>query len=138
MVTAGMVRSSITGGVQKIKTGAGNVIAGNPAVAGTVLGVVAGGAIAGGIAKVASGRRKRAKTTKRRRKSSTRRIKKHTHRRAKRRIVRGRGLGRKEIHHGHKGNKVVSFRNKKTGKMVRFKVRGTAKRHTPARRRKRR
>ncbi len=45
----------------------------------------------------------------------------------KRRIIRGRGLGTHEIKHSGRSTKgkfkLVSFRNKKTGKMVRFKVR---------------
>ncbi len=45
----------------------------------------------------------------------------------RRKIIRGRGLGTREIRHSGKSTKgkfkVVSFRNKKTGKMVRFKVR---------------
>ena len=47
--------------------------------------------------------------------------------RKKKHIIRGRGLGRDEIRHSGRSTKgkmrVVSFRNKKTGKMVRFKVR---------------
>ncbi len=48
-------------------------------------------------------------------------------RKGKRRIIRGPGLGTHEIKHSGKSTKgkmkLVSFRNKKTGKMVRFKVR---------------
>jgi hypothetical protein len=45
----------------------------------------------------------------------------------KRRIIRGRGLGTHEIRHSGKSTKgkfkLVSFRDKRTGKMVRFKAR---------------
>jgi hypothetical protein len=47
--------------------------------------------------------------------------------RRKRKIIRGRGLGTREIRHSGKSTKgkfkLVSFRDKRTGKMVRFKAR---------------
>lgn len=47
--------------------------------------------------------------------------------RGKKRIIRGRGLGTREIKHSGKSTKgkfkLVSFRDKRTGKMVRFKAR---------------
>jgi len=46
--------------------------------------------------------------------------------RGKRKIIRGRGLGSREIKHSGRGTKgkfkIVSFRDKRTGKMVRFKA----------------
>lgn len=49
-------------------------------------------------------------------------VKRGHHRRFPQNIKRGRGLGKKEIHHGHKGKKLVQFKDKKTGKLVRFYV----------------
>lgn len=84
--------------------------------------VVAGiGAIAGRVS------RRRSKASRKRSKSRlSKPLPKHKrfggrrHKRAKMKVKRGRGLGRKEIHHGHKGGKVVSFVDKRTGKKVRF------------------
>ena len=76
--------------------------------------------------------KRRKKNGKRRRKTKKtrgRKAKSRGHKRGKRAIVRGRGLGSREIHHGHKGSKLVSFRTK-DGKLVRFKVKGTSRRHS--------
>jgi len=88
---------------------------------------LAGGAaiVAGvgtGFFKVLSSRKKKKAQSKVTRRRS------RIHKRSKRNIKRGRGLGTKEIHHGHKGSKLVSFRTK-SGKIVRFKVKGKSKRH---------
>ena len=96
----------------------------NPIVSGAVLGgsVLAGGLVAQTIRKGV--RRRKARVTTRKRKV-TRKRRVHRHK------IRGRGLGHGEIKHsgrGTTGTRIVSFRNKKTGKMVRFKVKGTSKR----------
>lgn len=105
----------------------------NPLVSGAALGgsILAGGTIIRQIGRRRKNARRLKRPRVRRRKAKGRR---KGHRRAKRRVVRGRGLGRREIHHGHKGNKVVSFRTK-SGKLVRFKTKGTATRHRRKRRR---
>jgi len=127
-------------------------VRGNPIISGVSLG--AGGslatlAVAGVVRRAATRRKKKKSTTKRktrkRKSPAKRRGKKKTQtqiramrlrnlakaRRARKTgkrkgIIRGRGLGRREIKHSGKGTrgkfKVVSFRNKKTGKMVRFKT----------------
>lgn len=118
-----------------LKTGASNVtqfIRESPVTSGVALGgsVLAGGLIVRQITRRKKStrkatRKKAAVRKKRSRKKKTRSSKK------KRRIIRGRGLGRSEIKHsgrGTTGTKVVRFRNKKTGEMVSFKVRGTSKR----------
>lgn len=104
----------------------------NPVLTGGALGTV-GLLSAVQIARVAKRRKKKAPTRK------VRRVKRKVkgHKRKKRAVVRGRGLGKREIHHGHKGSKLVSFRTK-GGKMVKFKVKGTQKTHLGKRRIKRR
>lgn len=128
-------------------------VRGNPIVSGVVLGsgtALATLASASVVRRTVS-RKKKKKTTKKRSKRRTttkrrRRTKKRSQaqiramrlrnlakaRRARkkggrRRVIRGRGLGTHEIKHSGRSTrgkmKVVSFRNKKTGKMVRFKVR---------------
>lgn len=106
----------------------------NPITAGSI--GIGATALAAGVARVSKRRRssKKKKSKAKTRKRKPRRS--HTHRRAKRRIVRGRGLGRGEIHHGHKGNKLVSFRTK-SGKIVRFKVKGKSRTHLGRKRRRR-
>jgi len=64
-------------------------------------GVVGAAVIGNKIQSIVSTPRKARKKTTTRRKSSG------THKRSKRAIKRGRGLGKKEIHHGHKGKKLV-------------------------------
>jgi len=90
--------------------------------------------------KVKRRRTTRKKTTRKRKKKTKAQIKRirlknlakarrarKSGRRSTRKIIRGRGLGRGEIKHSGKSTrgkfKVVSFRDKRTGKMVRFKAR---------------
>jgi len=106
----------------------------NPIVTGGALGTV-GLLSAIQVARVI-GRRKKRKVTKKIRltKRKTSRVKsRRPHKRSKKPIKRGRGLGRKEIHHGHKGSKLVSFRTA-GGKLVRFKVKAKQKKHLGKRR----
>lgn len=120
-------------------------IRGNPLVSTASIGAGFTGLVA--VAAVVGKRRKaskKRKTTKKRttKRKSKKRSKKKTKtqikamrcrnlakaRKARKRgIIRGPGLGRREIKHSGRGtkgkHKVVSFRNKKTGKIVRFKAR---------------
>ncbi|HEC65384.1 MAG TPA: hypothetical protein ENI23_08820 [bacterium] len=118
----------------------------NPIVSTASLGIGVAGLVA--TAAVIRKKRKKAKpAVKRKKRSITRRGRKKTKAeikaarirnlakarrarksgRGKRKIIRGPGLGTREIKHSGRGTKgkfkLVSFRNKKTGKMVRFKVR---------------
>lgn len=120
-------------------------IRGNPILSTAAVGIGTTGLVVGAAA---ISRKKRKKTTKTRRKKSVKRSrKKKTQaeikrqrlrnlakaRRArrtgkrKRRVIRGRGLGTHEIRHSGKSTKgkfkLVQFRDKRTGKMVRFKAR---------------
>jgi len=98
-------------------------------------GLALGGSVLGGvgalqIVKKFRSRKKTKKKKTRTKKRTTRRRRSPTRRktrRGKRRIIRGRGLGTHEIRHSGRSTKgkfkVVSFRDKRTGKMVRFKAR---------------
>jgi len=123
----------------------GNPIVSTASIGAGITGLIAGAAIIRKVRKKGKSAKKRKKKTKATRK--TRRKGKRTKaevramrlrnlakaRRArktgkkKRRIIRGPGLGFGEIKHSGRSTKgkmkLVSFRNKKTGKMVRFKVR---------------
>jgi len=107
-------------------------IRGNPIVSTAAVGIGTTGLVTA-VARTVR-KRKKKKTTKRRRKAPKKRSKRKVTRRrkkpkrkARRKIIRGRGLGTKEIRHSGKSTKgkfkLVSFRDKKTGKMVRFKAR---------------
>ena len=128
-------------------------IRGNPIISGVALGTggsLSTLAVAG-VVKRRTARKKKKKSTKKRSKRRAptkrrRRTKKRTQAQIRamrlrnlkkarasrrggkrRRVIRGRGLGTHEIKHSGRSTKgkmrVVSFRNKKTGKMVRFKTR---------------
>jgi len=133
---------------ERITQPVSDFIRGNPIVSTAAVGIGTTGLVAG----VASFFRKRTK----KRKTAKRRVKKRVTKRrtgkkkktkaqikrmrlrnlakarrarktGKRKIIRGRGLGTREIKHSGKSTKgkfkVVSFRDKRTGKMVRFKAR---------------
>lgn len=126
----------------------GNPIVSTAAVGAGVTGLVAGAAVIRRRSKKTK-KKKAKKTTKRSTKKRTRkkrskaelkrirlknlakarRARKSGKRRSKskRKIIRGRGLGSKEIRHSGRSTKgkfkIVQFRDKKTGKMVRFKAR---------------
>lgn len=105
----------------------GNLLVSTASVGAGVTGLVAAAAVVRarkkrkkkGVAR----RRKRKKPTRKRKKVRKKRVK----RKKKRRIIRGRGLGTHEIRHSGKSTKgkfkLVSFKDKRTGKMVRFKAR---------------
>ena len=102
-------------------------IRGNPIVSTAAIGIGTTGLIAGAITTIRKRKKKKAKVKKRRvtiRKNGRKR------KVSRRGIIRGRGLGRSEIKHsgkGTKGTRLVSFRTA-SGKLVRFKVKGTSKR----------
>lgn len=100
---------------------------------------ITSGAVAGGVGIFATQRiissirkkRKKKTTTKRRRKTTKRKTTSRVGKRrrsTKRKIIRGRGLGSHEVHHGRRKTKLVSFKTKH-GKTVRFKVRGSGFKH---------
>lgn len=124
----------------------GNLLVSTASVGAGVTGLIAGAAIVRARRKKAKKKKKAPKRKKivkrkpRKRKKKTkaeikrqrlrnlakaRRARKKVSR--KRRIIRGPGLGTREIRHSGKSTKgkfkVVSFRDKRTGKMVRFKAR---------------
>jgi len=110
-------------------------IRGNPIVSTAAIGIGTTGLLASAITAVRrrkkKGKVKKRKTT--RRKNGRKRVRKT--KKGRRRIIRGRGLGRGEIKHsgrGTKGTKVVSFMAK--GKRVTFKIKGTSKRRKGFRR----
>ncbi len=117
---------------QRITQPTTDFIRGNPIVSTAAIGIGTTGLIAGAITAIRKRRKtKRAKAKVKKRKApkkkNGRRVKRKV---GKRRIIRGRGLGRGEIKHsgrGTKGTKFVSFTTK-DGKRVRFKVKGTSKR----------
>lgn len=118
----------IVANIERILQPVTDFIRGNPIVSTAIVGagttgLVAAVAVVRRARKPSKKRRKKAKKKKPRKKTGKRKRK----RKAKRRIIRGRGLGTHEIKHSGKStkgkHKVVSFRNKKTGKMVRFKAR---------------
>ncbi len=102
----------------------------NPLLSGAALGIVGTTVIASATTFVRR-RKAKKKTTKRKttRKRKTNKRKSKTIRRSgkKRKIIRGRGLGTREIKHSGKSTKgkfkLVKFRDKRTGKMVSFKAR---------------
>lgn len=111
----------------------------NPIATGGALGTI-GLLSAVQIARVGIRKRKKKKVTRKVRRTKRkigRPKRKKAHKRSRKRVVRGRGLGKKEIHHGHKGGKLVSFRTK-GGKLVRFKVKGTQRKHLGKRKSKHR
>lgn len=122
-----VARTSLLTSLDRITQRATDFIRGNPIVSTAAIGIGTTGLIAG-VASVARKRKKKRTTKKRKakRRAPTRKRKTAKRRTKKRRIIRGRGLGTHEIRHSGKKTKgkfkVVSFRNKKTGKMVRFKV----------------
>lgn len=126
------LQSGLTGLISKIKGFLGTPI--GAASAGVVSGVIVGGT-AVAVGQAIKRRRKKSNGKKRgRRKKASSRRRRGSHRRSKsRRIVRGRGLGFSEIHHGHRGSKMVSFRTK-DGKLVRFRTKGSQKKHLGSRR----
>ena len=96
-----------------------------------ITGAAFGGSVLGGLGLVQLVRRVRRRTTKPRKRRKTTRKRKarpgvRRVRSRKRKIIRGRGLGTHEIRHSGKSTKgkfkLVSFRDKRTGKMVRFKA----------------
>jgi len=140
--------------LERIGQRATDFIRGNPLVSTAAIGIGTSGLIAT-VASVAKKRRKKKTTVKRKRSrkktSVKRKRKKRTKaeikrvrlknlakarrarkrgskgKRSKRRIIRGPGLGSREIKHSGRSTKgkfkVVKFRDKKTGKIVRFKAR---------------
>lgn len=110
----------------------GNPIVSTASVGAGVTGLVAGIAVVKRLRKKPKkkAKRKKKRSPKKRKKKVRRRSKracpKRRRRKTKRKIIRGRGLGTKEIRHSGKSTKgkfkVVSFRDKRTGKMVRFKA----------------
>lgn len=98
-----------------------------------ITGAAFGGSVLGGFGAIQFIRRRRARAARKkptRRKAPTRKRKtsvaRRRVRRGKRKVIRGRGLGTHEIRHSGRSTKgkfkVVSFRDKRTGKMVRFKA----------------
>ena len=124
------IRSQVLTQIDRISQPITDFIRGNPIVSTAAVGIgttalVSGIAVARRVStkkKTTTAKRKRKRISKR----HTRR-KKSRSRRGKRGIIRGRGLGSREIKHTRKGTKLVSFRTK-GGKMVRFKVKGTSTR----------
>lgn len=110
---------------------AGSFVKDNPLLTGLGLGGIAGLGLLG----IRSARRRKSAKRKTRRRSTKRstrgRITGRGVRRPRRRaVIRGRGLGSREIKHsgsGTRGTKLVSFKTK-DGRTVRFKVKGTSKR----------
>ena len=104
-------------------------IRGNPIVSTALIGIGTTGLVIGAKSIITRRRKaKKRKATRRKATTTKKRRKKRTG--VKRRIIRGRGLGRGEIKHsgkGTRGTKLVSFRTA-SGKLVRFKVKGTSKR----------
>jgi len=127
-------RTAIVTSLERITQPVADFIRGNPIVSTAAVGIGTTGLVTGISAVRGAVKRRKAKKTKKRRKVSkrakTRKTKKRkvTRRRKKkcRRIIRGRGLGCKEIKHSGRKTKgkfkLVSFRDKRTGKMVRFKA----------------
>lgn len=129
-------KTAVLTSLDRITGSVTDFIRGNPIVSTAAVGIGTTGLIAG-FAAVKGIRKKRKKSKPRKkkrkvgRKKKTRRTRKarcpKKRRTKKRRVIRGRGIGTHEIRHSGRKTKgkfkLVSFRNKKTGKMVRFKVR---------------
>lgn len=104
----------------------GNLLVSTASIGAGVTGLVAAAAVVRARKKRKKKRvvRKR-KVRRKARKRKPARVRKR--KRKKRRVIRGRGLGTHEIKHSGKSTKgkfkLVSFKDKKTGKMVRFKAR---------------
>jgi len=96
-----------------------------------ITGAAFGGSILGGFTALQTIRRvrKRRKTKVKRKKTSRKRVSRRrtmAPRRKKRRVPRGRAH-KSHSRPRHAGHRIVSFRNKTTGKMVRFKVKNKSK-----------
>jgi len=128
----------ITSGLQQSVASTGQFIRENPAITGATIGATALGGLVAIQAVRVSKRRKKKVSRKKTRKKTGKRTRRKTTKTGKRRgIIRGRGLGRSEIKHSGKstkGTKLVSFRTK-SGKLVRFKRKGTSKRRKGFRKR---
>lgn len=126
--------SSVVINIERILQPVTDFIRGNPIVSTAIIGAGTTGLVtAVAVARRAiksrkkkSSKKKAKKGRKRSKVGRPRKTKKRLSK-GKRKIIRGPGLGTREIKHSGKNTKgkfkVVSFRNKKTGKMVRFKVR---------------
>lgn len=118
----------IVANIERILQPATDFIRGNPIVSTAIVGAGTTGLVAA-VALVKRARKPTKKVRKKakRKKPVKKRARRKRKRKAKRRIIRGRGLGTHEIRHSGKSTKgkfkLVSFRDKKTGKMVRFKAR---------------
>jgi len=131
------VRTQVLTTLDRISQPLTDFIRGNPLVSTAAVGIGTTGIV---TLASAVARRKKGKKKSRRKKTTRRKTKKTKKRkqpkRKKRRIIRGRGLGRGEIKHsgkGTKGTKRVSFITK-DGRRVSFKVKGTSKRRRGFRR----
>lgn len=105
----------------------GNLLVSTASIGAGITGLVAATAI---IRKRKKAKKKRVARRRKKRKPKRKRrkpVRVRKKKRKKRRIIRGRGLGTHEIKHSGKSTrgkfKIVSFKDKKTGKMVRFKAR---------------
>jgi len=121
-------RQEILANIERVLQPVTDFIRGNPIVSTAAIGIGTAGLVAAATTirrRKKSKKRKKRKVSKRRKRRKSVRVRKK--KRKKRRIIRGRGLGSKEIRHSGKGTKgkfkIVSFRDKRTGKMVRFKAR---------------
>lgn len=119
--------SPIVANIERILQPVTDFIRGNPIVSTAIVGAGTTGLVAAAAVIRRPSRSTKKKTKKKTtRKSSKKRRTSKRKKRGKKRIIRGRGLGTHEIRHSGKRTKgkfkVVSFRNKKTGKIVRFKA----------------
>lgn len=118
----------IVANIERILQPVTDFVRGNPIVSTAIVGAGTTGLVAAtAVIRGASKKRKSTKKKTKRKKSTKKRRTKRRGKRGKRKIIRGPGLGTREIKHSGRGTKgkfkIVSFRNKKTGKMVRFKSR---------------
>jgi len=115
------MRTGFIGTLDRITSPVTDFIRGNPLVSTAAIGI----GTTGLVTAVATIRRRKKRTALlRKRKSRTPKRKRKKARRVVKKGKRGKAK-RRTTHRSprHKGHKVVSFRNKKTGKMVRFLVR---------------
>lgn len=127
--------------IERITQPVTDFIRGNPIVSTAAVGIGTTGLIAAATTVVRKKRKRKVtakrKVTRKRKKKTKAQIKaqrlrnlakaRRARKKGKRKIIRGRGLGTKEIKHSGKSTKgkfkLVQFRDKRTGKMVRFKAR---------------
>lgn len=105
----------------------GNLLVSTASIGAGVTGLVAAAAVVRARKKRKKKAVARRRKVRKRKRKPTRKRKKVRKKRKKRRVIRGRGLGTHEIKHSGKSTKgkfkFVSFKDKRTGKMVRFKAR---------------